>query len=285
MSGFSPRRPGSLPAPATALPTRRRHATRCRAARWCVQLQVSRYRLPPRAVAPACPPPSPCCWPAAPGRRTSCPPVARSPAAGSRAPPSGGPPSVHSRQQSRRPREGFALTPRPAPGFHPHSSCHGVPSSAPLTCPRHLAQLVDRAAWRRAWRGPLTTTRAVRRRVLRVGRVARVSHRRCNRWCNRKTGSTQLFVRIGIGGDNLQLPKLDVVGSNPIARSGRKSRRTLTLSVPNRVDWCSAELLGMQKSSAFPVYPGVADGTHQTRHPTLLPPPLLRSSLRHRPRT
>src|SRR5262245_503130 len=29
---------------------------------------------------------------------------------------------------------------------------------------------------------------------------------------------------------------------------------------------------------------GVVDGTHQTRHPPVLPPPLLRASLCHRPR-
>src|SRR5262249_2727247 len=58
------------------------------------------------------------------------------------APPSGGPPSVHSRQQSRRPREGFALTPRPAPGLHPRSACHGVPSSALLLARVPLSSLL-----------------------------------------------------------------------------------------------------------------------------------------------
>jgi hypothetical protein len=47
-------------------------------------------------------------------------------------------------------------------------------------------------------------------------------------------------------------PKLDVAGSNPVARSRRKHFAERRLSVPIRGEWCGAELLGMQNRSAFP---------------------------------
>src|SRR5262249_9163791 len=75
-----------------------------------------------------------------------------------------------------------------------------------------------------------------------------------------------------------QLPKLDVTGSNPVTRSGRKSNAEREISVPSDGRKCGPR---RKQFGTLPNWKGTADGpSSQGRASSLPPPQTIRTSCR-----